>query len=297
MSRIGIENAGRRVGRRWIRRAVVIGLSSALIATWSTACSSTEPTTTDGVPDVGVVHVHGLGVDPADGALYAATHSGLFRIEGDGAAERVGEHWHDLMGFTVVGPNRFVASGHPDLRTDLPPLLGLVESDDGGETWASRSLLGEADFHALEAVGDRVYAYDGTTGRLMTTSDGERWSTRARVASVIDIAVSPVDPQQVLVTTGSGALSSDDGGRTWRQLDGPPAAAFVAWGPEDAWIVSSDGEVSSSSDAGDTWRSVGAIDGGPPEAFTLADGELYVAAPGQILRSTDGENWDVVYER
>lgn len=296
MSRIGIGGAGLRVGRQRIRRAVVIGLGSA-VATLSTGCSSTEPIRADGVPDVGVVHVHGLGVDPADGALYAATHSGLFRIDGDGSAERVGEHWHDLMGFTVVGPNRFVASGHPDLRTDLPPLLGLVESDDGGETWVSRSLLGEADFHALEAVGDRVYAYDGTTGRLMTTSDGERWNRRSRVASVIDIAVSPVDPEEVLVTTGSGTLRSDDGGRIWEQLHGPPAAAFVAWGTEHAWIVSSDGEVSSSRDAGDTWRSVGTIDGGPPEAFTLSDGELYVATPGRILRSGDGENWELVYER
>ena len=141
--------------RRAIRRAAVVGFATFVILS-SAACTSDEPTQPDVIPDVGVIHVHGLGVDPADGTLYAATHSGLFRIDGAGDAERVGEHWHDLMGFTVVGPNRFVASGHPDLRTDLPPLLGLVESDDGGVTWTSRSLLGDADFHALEAVGDRV---------------------------------------------------------------------------------------------------------------------------------------------
>ncbi len=30
-------------------------------------------------PDSGPVHVHGLGVDPADGALFIATHTGLWR--------------------------------------------------------------------------------------------------------------------------------------------------------------------------------------------------------------------------
>lgn len=30
--------------------------------------------------DPGVTHVHGLGIDPADGTLYAATHHGVFRI-------------------------------------------------------------------------------------------------------------------------------------------------------------------------------------------------------------------------
>ena len=39
-------------------------------------------------PDPGVVHVHGLGVNPKDGALFAATHTGLFRIvEGQAESE------------------------------------------------------------------------------------------------------------------------------------------------------------------------------------------------------------------
>ena len=60
--------------------------------------------------------VHGLGLNPADGDLYTATHFGLFRVAADGVAERVGESLQDTMGFTVVGPDRFVASGHPDIR-------------------------------------------------------------------------------------------------------------------------------------------------------------------------------------
>jgi hypothetical protein len=65
--------------------------------------------------DPGVVHVHGLGINPRDGALFAATHTGLFVI-GDGTATRVTERFQDTMGFTVVGPDYFLGSGHPDFR-------------------------------------------------------------------------------------------------------------------------------------------------------------------------------------
>src|SRR5687768_1013784 len=43
------------------------------------------------VDDPGVSHVHGLGVNPADGTLYIATHHGTFRLGPDRAVKRVGE--------------------------------------------------------------------------------------------------------------------------------------------------------------------------------------------------------------
>jgi hypothetical protein len=63
--------------------------------------------------DPGVVHVHRLGISPRDGALFAATHTGLFAV-GDGTATRVTQRFQDTMGFTVVGPGYFLGSGHPD---------------------------------------------------------------------------------------------------------------------------------------------------------------------------------------
>ena len=71
-------------------------------------------------------HVHGLlGIDPADGTLYAAGHFGVFRIDEDGIATRIADRWQDTMAFTVTGPGTFLASGHPDVRENLPPHLGL----------------------------------------------------------------------------------------------------------------------------------------------------------------------------
>jgi hypothetical protein len=56
----------------------------------------------------GLILVHGLGVGPGDGMLYAATHSGLFRVPERGKVERMPNRARDTMGFSVVGPGMFI---------------------------------------------------------------------------------------------------------------------------------------------------------------------------------------------
>ena len=60
----------------------------------------------------------------------------MFRIDEHGTATRIADRWQDTMAFTVTvtGAGTFLGSGHPDLREDLPPHLGLIESTDAGET-------------------------------------------------------------------------------------------------------------------------------------------------------------------
>ena len=84
-------------------------------------------------------HVHGLGVNPADDRLYVASHMGVFR-QTDQGFRRIADRWQDTMAFTVVGADRFLASGHPDGREGLPPFLGLIESTDAGRSWTPVSL-------------------------------------------------------------------------------------------------------------------------------------------------------------
>src|SRR5688500_4724072 len=117
----------------------VLGLVVALLAGAFLSRSGGD----DGAPDrssaglaadPGPVHVHGLGINPADEALFIATHTGLYRAgKGERKARRVGDGLQDTMGFTIAGPNRFLGSGHPDARgiaQGLPPHLGLIESRD-----------------------------------------------------------------------------------------------------------------------------------------------------------------------
>jgi hypothetical protein len=96
------------------------GIVVVLVGAWLLRSTPTTKEQAVGFSDPGLIHVHGLGVDAADGGVYAATHSGLFRLPdgSSGPAVRVADRWQDTMAFTVVGPNQFIASGHPDLRED-----------------------------------------------------------------------------------------------------------------------------------------------------------------------------------
>ncbi|MGH9156982.1 MAG: hypothetical protein ACRD1K_14330 [Acidimicrobiales bacterium] len=162
-----------------------------------------DPSAVDSDP--GVVHVHGLGENPADGNLVAATHTGLFRISPTGSATRVADRYQDTMGFTVIGADRFLASGHPDLLDaslqveGKPPLLGLIESTDAGRSWQPVSLLGDVDFHALVVAHGLVYGLDSTGGQLLVSSDRRQWETRSPLTA-LDLAVNPTDPDLILAT-------------------------------------------------------------------------------------------------
>ena len=181
-------------------------------------------------------HVHGLGGDPASGDLYAGTHYGLIRLPEEGAPTRVGGLVQDFMGFTVVGPGHFLASGHPGADQDGPANLGLIESTDGGRSWQTLSLAGQADFHALEAKHGLVYGYNA--GQLMVSADKRTWDTRASI-DLADLAVSPQDPQTLLATAQQGLARSTDGGRSFRLVTGAPLLQLVTW-PEAGRVVGVD---------------------------------------------------------
>jgi hypothetical protein len=238
-------------------------------------------------------HVHGLGIDPADGTVFAAGHFGVFRIDENGVATRIADRWQDTMAFTVTGPGIFLASGHPDLREDLPPHLGLIESTDAGETWQSLSLQGEADFHALEVVGDRVYGYDATSGRLMTTTDRESWTTIAK-GQIVDIAVAPSRPDRVVVTTPSGAVREVRLDGSSRPLGTAPRLVWVD-SDRDGRLVgaTADGDLFTAARPDGEWQRAGRVPG-TPAALEVAETAWYVATEEGIFASTDGgASWAV----
>ncbi len=245
-----------------------------------------------------LVHVHGLA--ESEQGLYVATHTGLFEVVGDDI-RFVGNAAHDLMGFTVAGETDLLASGHPDLRAESlqvdgkPPLLGLVHSTDG-ETWEPLSLLGEADFHSLVAAHDRVYGFDGTTGRFMVSEDRESWETRATGVPIGGFAVSPEDPDVIVATAQDGIARSEDGGRTWDGVT-TDQYSFLSWNDDGLYAVAPQGQASVSQDGGETWEALGALPG-PPEALEATDGALYAAVSEQgIFRSDDGgQTFDVLVD-
>lgn len=248
-----------------------------------------------GVPlelqDPGPVHVHGLGYDAASGTLYIATHTGMFELaDGTSAAVRIGDRHQDTMGFTLAGPGRFLGSGHPDARDDLPSHLGLIESTDGGRSWQTLSLSGEADFHVLRARERHVYGFDVAAGRLLASSDGGRtWAERNAPEHLVDLAIDPADPEHLLAAGGAVLYRSVDGGRSWSPV-ASGVSGHLAWpAPRRLFVATLDGALLAATSAEGPWRSRGSLAGEVAALHAAGGTTLYAALhDGTIKQSDDG---------
>ncbi|MFI5571360.1 F510_1955 family glycosylhydrolase [Streptomyces sp. NPDC051740] len=277
-----------RIPRRRPRALILLAAVGLLPA----ACSATDITAGTGqdgtVPDPGTGHLHGLGVDPADGAVYAAGHHGVFRLDG-GEAPRVAGRYQDTMGFTVTGPSTFLAGGHPapadpDARS---PHLGLIRSTDAGRTWQTLSAEGEADFHSLVQAGDVLYGFDSQSGRVWaSTDDGRSWDRRAK-AEAFDLASHPGSTKTVWAATGTGLQRSTDGGRTFRPVPSAPAVVAVEE-PQPGRLVAltADGRTLTA-EGGRRWTQAGRLPGG---------GEAIVLTAVSARRLLAADSTDAVYE-
>ncbi len=275
-----------------IRSRAATAITAAVLAAVLAACSSSADTSSDtesaeGSGSLAVSHVHGLGIDPADGRLYVATHEGVIAVTGNGTAKRVGDT-ADYMGFTVIGPKTFLGSGHPAEDSDDHGNRGLIQSTDSGRTWKTLSLGGTTDFHALKYAHDTVYGYDSTRGVLRVSTDRTTWDSRAELAA-LDIAVSPKDRDVVLATTEDGVARSTDGGRTFGAGSGQ-VLAFLSWPAADAlYGVDLAGGLHRSTDSGATWTKTGPVPGGRPQALTAVDAKRVLAATQDgVYESRDG---------
>jgi hypothetical protein len=248
-------------------------------------------------------HVHGLGVNPADDALYVASHLGIYRMEDGQQPVRVADRYQDTMGFTVVGPDRFLASGHPDLRENLPSCLGLIYSTDAARSWTPLSLQGQADFHILEPTPDRLYAYDALSGRLLTTS-GKPWEKPpvwqpAAQLDLADLAADPAQTDALTATAGSGQLlHSTDGGLSFAAVADAPNLVLVDWAQTGQLVgVDAQGGVFVSSGPTTPWRTTTTVPG-HPQALDAVPGRWHIATDRDILTSTDdGRTWQPVQHR
>lgn len=281
------------------RNRLIVGVSGLLLTVAVvTVALVVTPRTKDstGEGHETYAHVHGLGVNPADQALFIATHDGLFRSgSGDLDSRPVGDSRQDLMGFGVTGPNSFVASGHPAPGQDSPPDLGLIRSTDAGKTWKNVSLLGEADFHVLRAVGSNVYGLNGATGELLLSEDaGASWDTRELPEGTVDIAVNPKQPDQAVAATSDGVMRTSDAAKSWIKAGDAPIG-LIGWSEDGhLYLVDSDGAVSLSKDEGVHWTEMGKTDGQPTAVLATPDA-LYVALDNNSVEQStdDGATWSI----
>jgi hypothetical protein len=279
------------------RRAVALAI--AVGATLATAgCAGTAA---DGSPGAdsppGFGHVHGLGLNPADDRVYAATHYGVFRLDPDGP-RRIADRLQDTMGFTIAGADLFLGSGHPDPREGGPRHLGLISSTDRARTWETVALRGEVDFHALTAAGNTIYGWDSTSGSVLRSDDGGATWQRGAEAAVADLDVDPADPSRVVTTSEDGLLASQDGGVTFDPVATQPPETLVFVDHVDG----RDGDLAGVDTGGGVWTFVagrwmeqGSLSG-QPQAFTAASPSMFLAATetGVHASGDGGRTWQLL---
>lgn len=279
---------------------VAVGLLAALLIVPSVLDSddSEDATTTEARQQgPGLTHVHALAVEPVDGTLLLASHTGLFRL-GDSGLARIGSSRQDLMGFGVAGPGDYVASGHPAGAQAGAAVrhLGLIRSRDGGRTWRTVSLNGQADLHILRARGPVVYGYDVAGNRFLASTNGGRTWQQRRVPSdpIFDLAIDPSRSQRALGVFRDGLYGTTTGGRRWGLLS--RQLGYLAWPAQrQLFLVDVTGTLFTSED-GVLWQPISTIRA-TPVAFTARSArELFVATrEGTIRTSRDGgRTWQVL---
>jgi photosystem II stability/assembly factor-like uncharacterized protein len=194
------------------------------------------------------------------------------------------------MGFTVVGPDHYLASGHPGPGVDLPQPVGLIESTDGGSTWAPLSRQGQSDFHALTSLGPAGAL--GWDGALRRSADGRTWEQLAIPAEPHTLAAAP-QGGTVLATTAAGLLRSADTGATWAPVADAPLLQVVTWAGDGTAALGVDpaGTLWRSTDDGGTWQQLAQLGSSPHAVAAAADGgklRVLVVTDAGLLESTDG---------
>ncbi len=209
-----------------------LGAAGLLAALAVMACPSfgTEPL---------LVHVHGLFFSRDGKSLFVPSHTGLAVFRGGAWSEANGPI-HDFAGFSM-SEKAMYASGHPPPGSSLPDPLGLVKSTDGGETWLSLSLGGEADFHLI-AAGYRsgaVYVLSSRPNKAMpnpglhvTRDEGRTWiraAARGLEGEIFGVSAHPQEAGTIAIATSAGLYLARDGGESFRRIDGRQAATAVAF--------------------------------------------------------------------
>jgi hypothetical protein len=148
---------------------------------------------------------------------------------------------HDYMGYSAVDTG-FYSCGHPDLRTDFPPLLELVKSEDAGHSIQSLAFGGESDFHLMSAryYSHAVYVINSepnsglAAGLFYTTNDGQDWEqsqAQGLGGSPAQLAVHPTLSETVAIATDTGLYLSGDYGKTFTRIGNAAPVSAVTFHP------------------------------------------------------------------
>ena len=253
-----------------------------------------------------------MGIDEGSGAVYIATHEGLFSVSSSldspqnsaSLGSPIAGLRQDNMGFVIDG-ERMYASGHPDPSVSSEANLGLVTSTDRGKRWSSVSLKGTADFHDLVVShaspgATTIYGFDSADAVIRVSRDGGSTWTSGAALEMRDMAADRALAGTIYATTSAGLKVSHDYAASFEISPDAPALYLIAsaGSSSQSQLVGIDvGGVVWKKSADTPWQSTGAVTGRVDAlAFSVgATPMLVVADQRGIVASSDfGATWRIL---
>lgn len=204
-----------------MKRTFFVASVTALTLLAAGCAAASEPQQDAAAPIIG--HVHGIAADPRGDDLFVATHNGIFTVTPTGEVTGpIGGYDFDAMGFTIADGTLF-ASGHPGPETPTElgsPSLGIIRSDDFGESWSPIAFTSAEDFHVLTAGPDGTLYGIGSSAidLLISTDDGIEWTRGAPLAAADIVATG----HGIYAAVEAGLQLSTDQGATFTLVAGAP---------------------------------------------------------------------------
>lgn len=181
--------------------------------------------------DLNIEQIHGIGYPGNDPALYLAADKGLKMYKESQWFETTTNH-HNYSGFQAI-ENGFIASGKPEKNSGLKNPLGIVQSEDKGETIKKLAFYGNNNFYFMAASysGEAIYVInqqengDLELGVNYSTDHGKGWNASKlkdfNADSLGMMAVHPKNGNILAMSTRSGIYYSEDNGNTMKLITNP----------------------------------------------------------------------------
>ena len=160
--------------------------------------------------------IHGFSVDPenADQVYAHVVGSGIFGSQ-DG-----GNTWSLLSDSVPSSVFNLAVGKNAETLYAAAMQAGLWQSQDGGRTWTAVQNIPDNGAVAVTYVraNRRLYAttFGDLTGLYVSVDDGQSWKPAGLNGTLLAVAVSPLDPDHIIVVNDQGEVfASRDGGTSW----------------------------------------------------------------------------------
>lgn len=233
------------------------------------------------------------------GAIYAARHSGLYRIKATGEAQSLFQSWLPKQDVATLA--LAVDSGGDRMLAGIQG--GVARSTDGGASWEAVQLRAPAPLVTCLAAapdfaaGGCVLAGTFEDGLFRSTDGGATWLAVNHGLfdhSIYALALSPrfAEDGVAYAGTGSGIYASENGGRLWRDLSMPAGDETVLCLALDEsgglYAGTETHGLLCSTDDGETWETLLETDGAVNAIALVDQARMIAQVEDRVLRSNDG---------